>query len=61
MMVARKLQRYFLAHSIVVRIDQPLKYIPFRLDLDGRMTKWTIELSEFDITFEARKALEAQM
>jgi len=24
------------------------------------MTKWSIELSEFDITFKARKALKAQ-
>ena len=26
-----------------------------------KMTKWSIELSECDITFEARKALKAQM
>jgi hypothetical protein len=28
-----------LAHSIVVRIDQPLKQVLFRPDLVGRMTK----------------------
>ena len=57
---ARKLRRYFLAHSIVVRTNQPLKNVLFRPDLAGRMTKWSIELSELDITFEVRKALKAQ-
>jgi ribonuclease HI len=57
---ARKLRRYFLAHSIVVRTDQPLKQVLFRPDLAGRMTKWSVELSEFDISFESRKALKAQ-
>jgi hypothetical protein len=52
MVAARKLRRYFLAHSIVVQTDQPLKNVLFQPDLAGRMTKWSIELSEFDITFE---------
>lgn len=42
--LARKLRRYFLAHSIVVRTDQPLKNVLFRPNLAGRMTKWSIEL-----------------
>jgi len=36
---ARKLRGYFLAHSIIVWTDQPLKHVLFRLDLAGRMTK----------------------
>lgn len=59
--LARKLRRYFLAHSIVVRTDQPLKNVLFRPNLAGRMTKWSIELSKYYITFKARKALKAQM
>lgn len=58
--LARKLRRYFLAHSIVVRTDQPLKNVLFRPNLAGRMTKWSIELSKYYITFKARKALKAQ-
>ncbi len=50
---ARRLRQYFLAHSIVVRTDQPIKQILHRPDLAGRMIKWSIELSEFGITYEA--------
>lgn len=53
---ARILRRCFLAY--VVRTDQPLKHVSFRPDLEGRMTKWSIELSEFNITFDARKKLK---
>jgi hypothetical protein len=59
MVAARKLRRYFLAHSIVVRADQPLKQVLFQPDLAERMTKWSIELSEFDIAFKARRTFKA--
>lgn len=53
-LATRKLMRYFLAHSIIVPTDQSLKNVFFSPDLAGRMTKWSIKHSEFDITFEAR-------
>ena len=28
--------------------------------MEGRMLKWSLELSEFDIQYESRKALKAQ-
>jgi ribonuclease HI len=57
----RKLRHYFLAHSIAVRTDQPIKQLLERPDMAGRMLKWSLELSEFDITYESRKALKAQV
>ncbi|CAJ2676632.1 unnamed protein product [Trifolium pratense] len=60
-MAARKLRHYFLAHSIVVRTDQPTKQLLARPDMTGRMLKWSLELSEFEIFFESRKALKAQV
>ncbi|GAU34822.1 hypothetical protein TSUD_394480 [Trifolium subterraneum] len=60
-MVARKLRYYFLAHSIVIRTDQPVKQLLARPDMVGRMLKWSLELAEFDIRFESRKALKAQV
>ncbi|CAJ2657836.1 unnamed protein product [Trifolium pratense] len=59
-MAARKLRHYFLAHSIVVQTDQPIKQLLARPDMTGRMLKWSLELSEFEIFFESRKALKAQ-
>ncbi|MCI20601.1 gag-pol polyprotein, partial [Trifolium medium] len=61
MTAAKKLRRYFLANSIIVRTDQPQKQVLFRPDLAGRMTKWSVELSKFDISFEPRMALKAQV
>ncbi|MCH79596.1 hypothetical protein A2U01_0000348 [Trifolium medium] len=46
---ARRLRQYFLAHTIVVRTDQPIKALLARPDMAGRMLKWSVELSEFDI------------
>ncbi|GAU25741.1 hypothetical protein TSUD_216720 [Trifolium subterraneum] len=60
-MAARKLRYYFLAHSIVIRTDQPIKQLLARPDMVGRMLKWSLELAEFDISFEDRKALKAQV
>ncbi|GAU27977.1 hypothetical protein TSUD_373720 [Trifolium subterraneum] len=60
-MAARKLRYYFLAHFIVIRTDQPVKQLLARPDMVGRMLKWSLELAEFDISFESRKALKAQV
>ncbi|XP_058769358.1 uncharacterized protein LOC131643219 [Vicia villosa] len=58
---ARRLRYYFLAHTIVVRTDQPIKQLLGRPDMAGRMLKRSLELSEFDIQYESRKALKAQV
>ncbi|CAJ2668042.1 unnamed protein product [Trifolium pratense] len=60
-MAARNLRHYFLAHSIIIRTDQPIKQLLARPDMTGRMLKWSLELSEFEIFFESRKALKAQV
>ncbi|GAU49243.1 hypothetical protein TSUD_382750 [Trifolium subterraneum] len=60
-MAARKLRYYFLAHSIIIRTDQPVKQMLARPDMVGRMLKWSLELAEFNIRFESRKALKAQV
>ena len=56
---ARRLKHYFLAHTIVVRTDQPIKQLLKRLDMASRMLKWSLEISEFNIQYERRKALKA--
>ncbi|MCI26673.1 maturase K, partial [Trifolium medium] len=57
----RRLRHYFLAHIIVVRTDQPIKSLLGRPDMAGRMLKWSLELFKFDICYESRKALKAQV
>ncbi|KAK7281396.1 hypothetical protein RIF29_09353 [Crotalaria pallida] len=57
---ARRLRQYFQAHRILVRTAQPLRQVLHKPDLAGRMVSWSVELSEFDITYEPRKAMKSQ-
>ena len=57
---ARKLRPYFQAHKIVVVTNQPLRQILHKPDISGRLVKWSVELSEFDISYQPRSAIKAQ-
>ncbi|XP_057790809.1 uncharacterized protein LOC131007914 [Salvia miltiorrhiza] len=58
---ARKLRPYFQCHPIVVATTYPLKAILHKPELSGRLTKWAVELSEYDITYKPRTALKSQV
>ncbi|XP_077232112.1 uncharacterized protein LOC143866573 [Tasmannia lanceolata] len=60
-MAARKLRPYFQAHTIKVLTDQPLRQVLHRPDISGRLVKWAVELSEFDIQYVPRPAIKAQV
>uniref|UniRef100_A0AAV3P4F0 Reverse transcriptase RNase H-like domain-containing protein n=1 Tax=Lithospermum erythrorhizon TaxID=34254 RepID=A0AAV3P4F0_LITER len=55
---ARKLK--FEAHPIVVVIEQPMKRILSNPTHTGRLTKWAIKLSKFEITFVPRTGIKTQ-
>nr|XP_027102809.1 uncharacterized protein LOC113724064 [Coffea arabica] len=57
---ARRLNPYFLAHPISVRTDQPIRQILVRPEASGRLTKWAVELGEYDLSYEPRTAIKAQ-
>ena len=57
----RKLQPYFQCHPITVLTTYSLKSILHKPKLFGRLTKWIIELSEYDIAFQPRTALKSQV
>ncbi|XP_027156081.1 uncharacterized protein LOC113756723 [Coffea eugenioides] len=57
---ARRLKPYFLAHPISVRTDQPIRQILVRPEASGRLTKWAVELGEYDLSYEPRTAIKAQ-
>ncbi|XP_016164461.1 uncharacterized protein LOC107606980 [Arachis ipaensis] len=46
---ARRLRLYFQSHEIHVRTDHPLRQVLQKPELAGRLVKWSVELSEFDI------------
>nr|KYP55954.1 Retrovirus-related Pol polyprotein from transposon 17.6 [Cajanus cajan] len=57
---ARRLQQYFQGHRIVVRTDFPIAKVLRKPELAGRMMAWSIELTEFDISFEPRGPIKSQ-
>ncbi|KAF8093704.1 hypothetical protein N665_0380s0024 [Sinapis alba] len=58
---ARKLRPYFQSHSIVVLTDLPLRTIFQNANQSGRLSKWVIELSEYNISYKGRPAIKAQV
>ncbi|XP_074314546.1 uncharacterized protein LOC141649764 [Silene latifolia] len=55
-----KLHPYFESHTIHVITNYPLKTIMRKPELSGRMTKWSVNLSGYDLQFEPRTAIKSQ-
>ena len=58
---ARKLRPYFQAHTIEVPTEYPMKLVLHKPETSGRLMKWTIELSEFDIRYRPKTAIKGQV
>ena len=60
-MAAKNLCPYFHAHTIVVLSHYPIRAILHKHDASGRLLKWAIDLSEFDIIYCMRSAVKDQV
>ena len=58
---ARKLRPYFQAHTIEVPTEYPMKQELHKPETSGRLMKWAIELSEFDIRYKPKTAIKGQV
>ena len=58
---SRKLRPYFQAHTIEVPTEYPMKQILHKPETSGRLIKWAIELSEFDIRYKLRITIKGQI
>ncbi|KAL0445278.1 UNVERIFIED_CONTAM: hypothetical protein Slati_2250500 [Sesamum latifolium] len=56
----RRLFPYFLSHAIGVKTNTLLKQTLEKSDTSGRLVKWDIELSEYDISYVPRTTIKAQ-
>ena len=59
--IARRLRPYFQAHTIEIPIEHLMKQILHKLETSGRLVKWDIELSEFDIRYKPRTTIKGQV
>ena len=58
---ARRLRHYFHSFTIVVMINLPIQKVLQKPDVAGRMVRWAVELSEFDIQYEPRGSIKGQV
>ncbi|XP_072081062.1 uncharacterized protein [Arachis hypogaea] len=57
---ARRFRPYFQSHVIHVRTDHPLRQVLYKPEVAGRLIKWAVELSEFDIRYQSRGPIKSQ-
>ena len=57
----RKLRPYFQAHTIEVPIEYPTNQVLHKPEVSGRLMKWAIELSKFNIGYKPKTAVKGQV
>nr|AAX96846.1 retrotransposon protein, putative, Ty3-gypsy sub-class [Oryza sativa Japonica Group]ABA92760.1 retrotransposon protein, putative, Ty3-gypsy subclass [Oryza sativa Japonica Group] len=60
-MTSRKLRHYFQAHRVTVVSSFPLGEVVRNKDIVGRIAKWVVKLSQFDVRFVPRTAIKSQV
>nr|AAS07078.1 putative polyprotein [Oryza sativa Japonica Group] len=60
-MTSRKLRHYFQAHRVTIVSSFPLGEVVRNKDVVGRIAKWVVELSQFDVHFVPRTAIKSQV
>ena len=56
-----KLRHYFEAHKICIKTNYPLKMVLRKPELTGRLPKWSVRLSLYDIIYEPRTDIKSQV
>jgi len=58
---ARRLRHYFQSFIVIVMTNLPIRKVLQKLDVAGRMVRWAVELSEFDVQYELRGHIKGQV
>ncbi|XP_070050439.1 uncharacterized protein [Nicotiana tomentosiformis] len=59
--IARKLRPYIQCHPMAVVTTFPLRNILHKPELSGRLAKWAVGMSKFDIEYKSRIAINPQV
>ena len=57
----QKLRPYFQAHTIEVPTEYSMKQVIHKPETSGRLMKWALELSEFDIRYNLKTRIKGQV
>ena len=57
---SRRLRPYFQAHPIKVLTNHPMKQVLQKPEALGRLLKWSVELSQLDVSFHPRTSIKGQ-
>jgi len=58
---ARRLRHYFQSFIVVVMTDLLIRKVLQKSDVAGRMVRWAVELSEFDVQYKPRGPIKGQV
>jgi len=58
---ARRLRHYFQSFTVIVMTDLPIRKVLQKPYVAGRMVRWAVELSEFDVQYEPRGSIKGQI
>ena len=59
--MTRRLQHYFYGFTVIVMTDLPIRKVLQKPDIAGRLVRWSIDMSEFDIHYEPRGPIKGQV
>ena len=59
-MASTKLRHYFETHPIHVKTNYPIKIVMRKPEMSGRMAKWSVKLSTYNIIYEPKTAIKSQ-
>jgi hypothetical protein len=60
LMTTKKLNHYFLAHTVRVISNRPLVHVLQSKEATGRITQWAVEIGQYDIEFIPQRAIKSQ-
>lgn len=61
LIASRKLPHYFEGHPTVLYTEFPLKALLQKADFSGRISTWSVELSQYEIDYQPRMTIKGQV